>query len=246
MTPPTPELRIGRKERDATLNTLTQAYVDERIPTLEEYDERVEKALSATTQTQLDTLTVDLTPAVVKKDAQLDTLARDNSDSDSYGGGRVDGGEEVYWTRARTMSAFTLFFLWCGVGLFWFFHVFNVEPSTETQTATVTSSTPTSCAENTCNYPMILTTNAGEKVEVEGEFHKSRSGWPILVPVGEEETFQKINGEWKNGKPSQSERIGISTFATIGITLMSLLLYKSLQLKKRGGTDETIHRRRNT
>ena len=91
-----PEPRIGRKERDTTLNILTQAYVEERIPTREEYDERVEKALSATTQTQLDTLTVDLTPAIVKKDAQLDTLAHDNSDC--YCGGRVDNFNKTdYW-----------------------------------------------------------------------------------------------------------------------------------------------------
>ena len=122
MTPPTPELRIGRKERDTTLNTLTQAYVDERIPTLEEYDERVEKALSAITQTQLDTLTVDLTPAVVKKDAQLSNQnAHDNSDS--YGGGRVEGGGEVYWTRARTMSALTLYVMLWVVGFVFYLYL---------------------------------------------------------------------------------------------------------------------------
>jgi uncharacterized protein DUF1707 len=57
-----PDLRIGDAERDATTRQLRECFAQGRL-TMDEFNDRLGQALSATTQLELDRLTQDLPPA---------------------------------------------------------------------------------------------------------------------------------------------------------------------------------------
>jgi hypothetical protein len=56
---PGPDLRVGDAERDATASRLRESYAQGRL-TLDEFNERLSAALSATTERDLSRLTQDL------------------------------------------------------------------------------------------------------------------------------------------------------------------------------------------
>ena len=56
-----PDLRIGDAERDVTTRQLRECFAQGRL-TMDEFNDRLGKALSATTQAELDHLTQDLPP----------------------------------------------------------------------------------------------------------------------------------------------------------------------------------------
>jgi hypothetical protein len=60
---PGPDLRIGDAERDVTTRQLRECFAQGRL-TIDEFNDRLGKALSATTQPELDRLTQDLPPAM--------------------------------------------------------------------------------------------------------------------------------------------------------------------------------------
>jgi hypothetical protein len=60
---PGPDLRIGDAERDVTTRQLRECFAQGRL-TMDEFNDRLGKALSATTQPELDRLTRDLPPAM--------------------------------------------------------------------------------------------------------------------------------------------------------------------------------------
>jgi hypothetical protein len=60
---PGPDLRIGDAERDVTTRQLRECFAQGRL-TIDEFNDRLGKALSATTQPELDRLTGDLPPAM--------------------------------------------------------------------------------------------------------------------------------------------------------------------------------------
>ena len=60
---PGPDLRIGDAERDVTTRQLRECFAQGRL-TIDEFNDRLGKALSATTQPELDRLTRDLPPAM--------------------------------------------------------------------------------------------------------------------------------------------------------------------------------------
>jgi Domain of unknown function (DUF1707) len=57
-----PDLRIGDAERDLTTRHLRESFAQGRL-TMDEFSDRLTKALGATTQRELDGLTRDLPPA---------------------------------------------------------------------------------------------------------------------------------------------------------------------------------------
>jgi DUF1707 SHOCT-like domain len=59
---PGPDLRIGDAERDVTTRQLRECFAQGRLD-IDEFNDRLGKALSATTQPELDRLTRDLPPA---------------------------------------------------------------------------------------------------------------------------------------------------------------------------------------
>lgn len=56
-----PDLRIGDAERDVTTRQLRECFAQGRL-TMDEFNDRLGKALAATTQAELDRLTYDLPP----------------------------------------------------------------------------------------------------------------------------------------------------------------------------------------
>jgi hypothetical protein len=58
-----PDLRIGDAERDLTTRQLRECFAQGRL-TMDEFNDRLTKALAATTQRDLDRLTADLPPAM--------------------------------------------------------------------------------------------------------------------------------------------------------------------------------------
>jgi len=56
-----PDLRIGDAERDVVTRQLRECFAQGRL-TMDEFNDRLGKALAATTQTELDRLTQDLPP----------------------------------------------------------------------------------------------------------------------------------------------------------------------------------------
>lgn len=72
--PKGPEKRIGRAERDETIDTLGRHLDDERI-TLEEFKDRMTAAMEAKTGSQLRKLTEDL-PALPSKEPDLRGIER--------------------------------------------------------------------------------------------------------------------------------------------------------------------------
>jgi len=60
---PGPDLRIGDAERDMTTRQLRECYAQGRL-TMDEFNDRLGKALAATTQPELDRLTRDLPPTL--------------------------------------------------------------------------------------------------------------------------------------------------------------------------------------
>ena len=60
---PGPDLRIGDAERDVTTRHLRECFAQGRL-TMDEFNDRLSKALAATTQSELDRLTHDLPPAM--------------------------------------------------------------------------------------------------------------------------------------------------------------------------------------
>ena len=66
---PGPDLRIGDAERDVTTRQLRECFAQGRL-TIDEFNDRLGQALSATTQAELDRLTRDL-PPVMRSPAPL-------------------------------------------------------------------------------------------------------------------------------------------------------------------------------
>jgi hypothetical protein len=60
---PGPDLRIGDAERDVTTRQLRECFAQGRL-SMDEFNDRLGKALAATTQPELDRLTHDLPPAM--------------------------------------------------------------------------------------------------------------------------------------------------------------------------------------
>jgi len=60
---PGPDLRIGDAERDVTTRQLRECFAQGRL-TIDEFNDRLGRALSATTQPELDRLTRDLPPVM--------------------------------------------------------------------------------------------------------------------------------------------------------------------------------------
>jgi len=60
---PGPDLRIGDAERDVTTRQLRECFAQGRL-TIDEFNDRLGKALAATTQRELDRLTHDLPPTM--------------------------------------------------------------------------------------------------------------------------------------------------------------------------------------
>ena len=60
---PGPDLRIGDAERDVTTRQLRECFAQGRL-TIDEFNDRLGKALSATTQPELDRLNRDLPPVM--------------------------------------------------------------------------------------------------------------------------------------------------------------------------------------
>ncbi len=58
-----PDLRIGDAERDLTTRQLRECFAQGRL-TMDEFNDRLTKALAATTQRDLDRLTADLPPTM--------------------------------------------------------------------------------------------------------------------------------------------------------------------------------------
>jgi hypothetical protein len=86
-----PDLRIGDAEREAAAASLREHYAQGRL-TLEEFNERLDAALKATTQSQLNLITQDLPHATVPS-APLPVTTipgggRDRARQEWSGGGR--------------------------------------------------------------------------------------------------------------------------------------------------------------
>ena len=210
------ELRIGRKERDVALSILAEAYADERIQNLEEYEERVETVLSATTQTQLDALTINLTLLPQPTGTTVDT--KDVTENDATP-------PKKSFARFLTFKTVLVGFL---VAMWW-----TVLTPPETRTATVTSTTPTSCTESICEYPMALTLNTNETINVVGTFPRTlkagSSEYETAITIGEKAKFRYVDGEWKQRMniPPNSFFISMTAIMTLLCVLFILGDYES-------------------
>ena len=76
------DLRIGDAERDATMEQLREHFAAGRL-TLDELTERIDFALTAKTQTQIDALMADL-PRPRRQPAHLGRAAEENQDTGRY------------------------------------------------------------------------------------------------------------------------------------------------------------------
>ena len=106
-----PDLRIGDAEREAAAASLREHYAQGRL-TLEEFNERLDAALKATTQRQLNLITQDL-PRAAAPSAQLPVTTipgggRDRARQEWSGGGRPRFG--IYPLIIAAIGTWLLFF----------------------------------------------------------------------------------------------------------------------------------------
>jgi Domain of unknown function (DUF1707) len=117
---PGPDLRIGDAERDVTTRQLRECFAQGRL-TIDEFNDRLGKALSATTQPELDRLTRDL-PPVMSSPAPLPHTAGYRGDPRyaydprrDHGGWQGQDASSGCGTRMRSrlgMGLAVLFALW--------------------------------------------------------------------------------------------------------------------------------------
>jgi Domain of unknown function (DUF1707) len=105
-----PDLRIGDAEREAAAASLREHYAQGRL-TLEEFNERLDAALKATTQRQLNLITQDL-PRATAPSAQLPVTTipggGDRARQEWSGGGRPRFG--IYPLIIAAIGTWLLFF----------------------------------------------------------------------------------------------------------------------------------------
>ena len=86
-----PDLRIGDAERDVVTRQLRECFAQGRL-TMDEFNDRLGKALAATTQTELDRLTQDLPPTRPSPAALPHTAGYRGDLRSAYNPGRDHGG----------------------------------------------------------------------------------------------------------------------------------------------------------
>jgi hypothetical protein len=113
-----PDLRIGDAERDVTTRQLRECFAQGRL-TMDEFNDRLGKALAATTQGELDHLTQDL-PPTRPSPAPLPHTAGYRSDPRyAYNPGRDQGGWQGASSGCGTRMRSRLGMVLAGLAVLW-------------------------------------------------------------------------------------------------------------------------------